>query len=130
MKQITPIRRGEVISARYLGALAENQNELIRLALAPGGRPGGAPAGTVIGVPPGQAGNIDPASLPTTAAQDLAGVSGLQPTDTWREVSRVTSTVRVTNPGNPAQYVDVDRMDQVLFANGAGELMLLEFNNP
>lgn len=130
MRTLIPIRRGQVITARYLGTLAENQNELAQALRAPGGTPGQAqPPGTQTAIPPGQVGNIDPLSLPGTREQDAAGVTQAQPADTYTELSRVTSTVRVENPGDPAQYVDVERIDEVLFSSGAGRLLLLKFNN-
>lgn len=130
MRRLIPIRRGQVIRASYLATLAENQNELLGAARAPGGTPGadtGAPVQQAL--TPEQAANIDPRSVPDTRAQEAAGLTTAQPADTFTEVSRVTSTVRVENPGDPAQYVDVERIDQVLFASGDGRTLLLKFNN-
>ncbi len=124
MRTLIPIRRGQVITARYLATLAENQNELAQALRAPGSAPG-----TQIAIPPDQVGNVDPLSLPDPGSQDAAGITQALPADTYTEVSRVTSTVRVENPGDPAQYVDVERIDQVLFTSGAGRLLLLKFNN-
>ncbi|MBX9606407.1 MAG: hypothetical protein K2Y51_09285 [Gammaproteobacteria bacterium] len=103
---------------------------MLAAARAPGGTPGGQPGAPVQqALTPGQAANIDPRSLPGAGAQEAAGLTTAQPADTYTEVSRVTSTVRVENPGDPAQYVDVERIDQILFASGDGRTLLLKFNN-
>ena len=47
---------------------------------------------------------------------------------TWQETSRTSETVRVTNPEDEEQYVDVERPLTVEFVNGAtGETMTLVF---
>jgi hypothetical protein len=45
----------------------------------------------------------------------------------WSEVSRTTSTVRVTNPTDPTQFVDVARVDSLHLQdeNGADHFMTL-----
>lgn len=49
---------------------------------------------------------------------------------TWHEIRRLTSTVRVENPDDEEQFVDVLRIDSVLFVTGDGSVVELRFNNP
>jgi hypothetical protein len=49
---------------------------------------------------------------------------------TWHEIRRLTSTVRVENPDDEEQFVDVLRIDSVLFVTGDGSVAELRFNNP
>ena len=49
---------------------------------------------------------------------------------TWHEIRRQTSTVRVTNPDDEEQFVDVLRVDSVLFLTGDGNVAELRFDNP
>lgn len=47
----------------------------------------------------------------------------------YTELSRLSSTVRVENPSDPAQFVDVERIDSVTLETTTGERMTLVFNN-
>lgn len=47
----------------------------------------------------------------------------------WDEVSRTTSTVRVTNPADSSQYVDVQRIESVTFRTISNSMITLHFNN-
>jgi hypothetical protein len=49
--------------------------------------------------------------------------------EVWIEIDRQTSTVRVENPDDSSQYVDVERIDVVTFAGPDGRTMSLAFNN-
>lgn len=49
--------------------------------------------------------------------------------ETWFETSRETETVRVTNPEDEEQYVDVERMTRVSFAMPNGQTVTLVFSN-
>jgi len=49
--------------------------------------------------------------------------------DAYAEVSRQTSTVRVENPDDALQYVDVERIDVITFQGATGPL-ILKFSNP
>ena len=46
------------------------------------------------------------------------------------EILRRTSTIRVENPEDSNQYVDVERIDRVLMVNKAGQYLGLRFDNP
>lgn len=50
-------------------------------------------------------------------------------TESWIELSRFTSTVRVENPEDATQYVDVERMDGVVFNKPDGSRVKLIFTN-
>lgn len=45
------------------------------------------------------------------------------------ELSRSTSTVRVTNPDDESQFVDVERIEQVLMLGSDGIVYEMRFNN-
>jgi len=46
------------------------------------------------------------------------------------EVSRKTSTVRITNPTDPDQFVDVERIDELRLKDERGQESKWYFNNP
>lgn len=46
------------------------------------------------------------------------------------EIARTTSTVRVTNPTDPSQYVDVERIDSLTLRAENGLARTLTLNNP
>lgn len=48
---------------------------------------------------------------------------------THNELTRATSTVRVENPEDATQYVDVERIDRVLFLGTDGSVNELRFKN-
>lgn len=48
---------------------------------------------------------------------------------TWAEIERLEETVRVENPDDAEQYVDVARMRTVTLRNEQGDTMQLVFNN-
>ena len=45
--------------------------------------------------------------------------------DVWVENNRTTSTVRVTNPEDEMQYVDVERIETICFQTPEGEVQLV-----
>ena len=49
--------------------------------------------------------------------------------EVWSEVYRETVTVRVENPDDSSQYVDVDRINAVTFRRPDGVLVLLRMDN-
>lgn len=50
---------------------------------------------------------------------------------TWRETSRITSPKRIENPSDAAQYVIVERIDQMVMVDSLdGQSVTLIFNNP
>lgn len=49
--------------------------------------------------------------------------------EVWTETSRETETVRVTNPEDEEQYVDVERMTRVTFVMPSGLTVTLVFSN-
>lgn len=49
--------------------------------------------------------------------------------ETWDEVYRETEVVRVTNPDDSEQYVDVDRVIGIAFRKPDGVLVLLRLSN-
>lgn len=49
--------------------------------------------------------------------------------EVWVELGRIEQTVRVTNPDDDEQYVDVDRMVTVTMRNARGDTETRVFNN-
>ena len=69
-----------------------------------------------------------PTSISTSSGETPAPGIGSGPVATaWTETSRTTSVVRVFNPADSDQYVDVDRIDTVTLADAAGNTMTLIF---
>ena len=66
-----------------------------------------------------------------TFYNDSGDIEGAEPVgdELWLEVARTTSTVRVENPDDANQYVDVERIDAICFFTPRGRVQLL-FNNP
>lgn len=54
-------------------------------------------------------------------ASDSSG--GKPPKLRWQEVSRTTERVRIHNPDDSSQYVDIDRISQVVFGNTVGTIL-------
>lgn len=98
------IRKGDVIRAPYLNQMATAIN-----------------------------GNASP---PESAASQIPPDDGTFPAgtlpddgETWLEASREETTVRVENPDDSAQYVNVDRMDSVSLTLPDGRRVRLQFDN-
>lgn len=49
---------------------------------------------------------------------------------TFEEKSRVTRTVRVTNPDDDSQFVDVERIEKLVLASNRGDEIHFNLNNP
>lgn len=49
---------------------------------------------------------------------------------TWQEIGRTTDTVRVTNPDNEDQYVDVLRIVTVTYLSSDGRIERRHYTNP
>ncbi len=95
------IRRGQVIRARYL-----QQFEDVAEAFE------------------GQLRRPRQAGAPLEAEQINSSVGTV-----WVEIGRIEQTVRVTNPDDDEQYVDVARMVTVTLRSPAGDTQTLVFNN-
>lgn len=57
----------------------------------------------------------------------IGGLAGA--TVKWTEVSRQTTTVRVSNPSDESQFVDVERIDRLTMRNEKGQEQELVLNN-
>lgn len=57
---------------------------------------------------------------PPSGAGASGSDGGKPPKLTWQEVSRNTETVRIHNPDDKTQYVDIDRITYVVFASSVG----------
>lgn len=49
--------------------------------------------------------------------------------EVWNEVSRTVETVRVENPDDSEQYVDVERVQTITLRRDNGELILMRLSN-
>lgn len=63
--------------------------------------------------------------LITDDLQDAADTTAEQ----WHEVGRLTATVRITNPEDDTQYVDVDRVERVTLQRPDGIRVTLNLEN-
>lgn len=71
------------------------------------------------------------ASVQITTLPGLGFTQALDP-DTpsdQSEISRTTHTVRVTNPDDPTQFVDVEVADAIVFKDADGNTLQQNFNN-
>lgn len=118
------LRRGQTITARYLNGQADQidalRNALVRLA-------GGAGV-QAIDTQADQS-NLSPAQLLDPGITSPGLTQNLAAGHVMTELARVTSIVRVENPSDPAQYVDVERVDVITFEGAAGERLTLVFNH-
>lgn len=120
----TRLKRGDPIRARYLNGQADQIDEL-RRRLARVERANGVQA---VDSNAAQS-NLSPAQLadPLIAAADV--LRGVDAGRVFAEIARVSSVVRVFNPEDEDQYVDVERVDLVTFESLDGERITLAFNN-
>lgn len=120
MKRIAAIKRGQPITARYLTGMAEGIND-VQTALA---RARNASMEAYRRSNADQT-NLDPRQLddPATRGQDDQIVAADE--QAYIESARTTVPVRVENPSDPSQYVDVDRIARVRLVNAAGEALEL-----
>ena len=114
------IQRGGVISYRYLRGLED--------AIVDAGRVPGAPA-TVLQGRIDQAGetNMTPEQAADPRAQRTVNREPVSSRADYTEIRRVTETVRVTNPEDDQQYVDVERVRVVVLSDGRGDRLVLRF---
>lgn len=98
-RPIERIRRGQIIRAAYLDTMAQAINDL---------------NGTIS--PPAQIG------APAEPEQ-INSATG----EVWREITRSTDTVRIENPDDPEQYVDVERVMTVTMSRPDGSSVLMIF---
>lgn len=116
------IARGGVISYRYLRGLED--------AIIDSGRRPGAPATTAQAqVDDAEATNLRPDQAFDGRTQRTAGRVDVSGADVYRETARTTATVRVENPDDAEQYVDVERVEAVAFVDGLGRVLTLAFDN-
>jgi len=102
---IPKIRKGSIITAKYLNEGFGEVNRLVKEAVSPP-RQVNPPA-------PADVQNADP------SAESLG---------TFQEQSRETSTVQVFDQGG-TNYAEIERIDAVSFKNGRGEVIKLVFVN-
>ncbi len=114
VRKVPSITRGQPISAGFLNVMGNNINLLAGALDKPQAKPGDA--------------SPKRSSSPETSDQADPNAPPADP-NTYNETGRYTSMVRVTNPDDPAQYVDVERIEWVSFVNAAGETLTLVFNN-
>lgn len=118
------LKRGSLITARFLNGQADQIDALRnRLAkLAPG-------TGTQAEDSAADRSNLSPLQLidPAVVAESLT--QGINAGRVMREIVRLVSVVRVENPEDSAQFVDVERVDVVTFEDAAGERLTLVFDN-
>lgn len=101
---IPRIRKGDVIRAPYLNQIADAINDQAHL---PENLPG------------------TPAPTDGTLPED----TGANSAETWTETQRETTTVRVENPEDSEQYVDVDRIDSVTLVGPDGQVRRDVYDN-
>jgi len=98
--RVPQIVRGQPITARYLNTLGEAINA-----------------------------NIEAIARPKSLKGKVKNQDGTFGGDTWEEAGRTTKSVRIFNPADATQYVDVDRIETVTLINQVtGESMTLQFN--
>lgn len=112
MNAVRSIRKGQVITHGYLSSMAGAINELFDRQR-----------------PPTQTNRGRASELtPTTTETETVNTGTSSSHIVWTEQSRVTQTVRVENPDDEDQYVDVERISTVTLSDGVN-LMSLVFNN-
>ncbi len=102
---IPKIRKGTVITARYLNDGFGEVNQLVKHSVTP-------PKQTDRPVDP-EVQNEEPSSEPST---------------TYTETTRTVTTVQVFDQ-NLENYAEIDRMESASFKNGDGDVIRLVFNN-
>lgn len=103
------IAQGELITAEFLNASVDQVNELTGIIKGPEQVDSG----------------IQPEPIPGEEdyADEVAG------TELWQEISRIADVVRVSNPDDPEQYVDVSRILSVTFQKPDGSRVQLAFES-
>lgn len=122
--RVNRLRRGEPIRARYLNAIADSVDELrARVSRLEGGE------GTQATDANPQASNLSPAQLLDPTLDAASVTQGLGAGRVLSEIARLVTVVRVENPSDPAQFVDVERVEIVTFGDADGEKVTLIFDN-
>lgn len=118
------LKRGDRISARFLNGHSDQidalRGQLMRLARGAGVQSIDTQA---------DRSNLSPLQLLDPAVDGAGVTQGVNAGRVMREIVRVVSTVRVTNPSDPAQFVDVERVDVIAFEDDTGERLTLVFDN-
>lgn len=109
-KQLPAVRPGEIITAAFLSDLARAVNQLH-------GPGAAAPAALSDGELFDAGATIDEGNEAITDARLVLP----SPSHVWVESSRYEESVRVSNPDDPEQYVDVGRLRIVQSTNLKGE---------
>ena len=124
MRQPHHIRAGDPIRVRYLQsleqAIEDTQNGLALI----GGQLAEQRENANAGV-----NNLAPDQLFEPAAERAASVDTEPAARTFTEVSRDATTVRIENPEDSEQYVDVSRADSIVLVAEDGEKVVLVFDN-
>ena len=115
---------GDVIDVRYLSAqeraILDLQDQFAQLK-----------NGVVMKLenPDPDANNLAPEQLFDAAAERAAALDTEPVTRTFTESSREASTVRIENPEDSEQYVDVSRAESIVLVAEDGEKVVLVFDN-
>lgn len=105
LTKVRPPNRGEGITARYLQNTTRRIDQLER--------GGGAPKSL----------------QPQGSAPESTETPSVNPgNESWTETARTTTTVRITNPSDPAQFVDVERVVTITFDRGDGTTVVLNLS--
>lgn len=120
------INRGDVLRLRYLrrleDAIIDTQDALGRVE-----RTVGTLESRSIADPENS--NLAPGQLYDENALDAAGELPAFTLKVFREYARTSETVRVTNPEDSEQFVDVARPTDVHFVTDEGDFLSLVFDN-
>lgn len=123
MRTIPLIKRGEPIRARYLSSMAEAINDTARkLARI------GAQVDQQLRRSGQDGSNLDPQQLAEPEARIADPEIGLSDGAIYVEAGRSVTTVRVENPSDSAQYVDVERIRTVTLVAADGKILQLQFD--
>ena len=106
------VRKGQAITGRLLTSYADTINSI-----------GGRVASVESQILDGDMLQSSDAERVQDSSMDVSGT-------VFVERGRQTETVRVTNPDDEDQYVDVARISSIQLVSQSGERMTLVFNNP
>jgi hypothetical protein len=67
---------------------------------------------------------------PSTLQAKAIGVKDLNTGKFWTEQDRKTSRIRVHNPSDSSQFVDIDRIDSIHLQDEKGNDHFMTLNNP